>query len=208
VIFRFIAAILLAGVASTILFYLLALMIAPKESHEYHKEAPVQFDFIRNKESSELKRKERPRPPKPQKTPPPKLEKLEVNSPKKVEFKQAKMALDIPKLDFSLKGDSFLGNALIDGSGIRDMGLIPLVTIPPRYPKKAKRLKKEGYVKVLLQISAHGLVRSAKVIESKPKGFFEKEALRAVKKYKFKAKVINGKAVPNEGIQRIDFVLK
>jgi periplasmic protein TonB len=204
---RLFFALLLAIAVTGVLFFSLSQMIAPKESSTLSKTAPLQFDFIRHKESSELKRKSRPKPKKPKIAPEPKVEKLAIKNSVQEKFKNSpKMSLDLPKMNFSLSGDTFLGNAFV-GSGITDMALIPLVQIPPRYPKKAKRLKKEGYVKVLLKISAQGLVREAQILEAKPKGYFEKEALRAVKKYKYKPKIENGVAVANEGEQIIEFKL-
>ena len=52
-----------------------------------------------------------------------------------------------------------------------------------------------------------GSVSSPKVIDSKPPRVFDSSALRAIKKWKFKPKVVNGVAVEQAGSQIIEFKL-
>ena len=46
-----------------------------------------------------------------------------------------------------------------------------------------------------------------KVIESKPVRIFDREAIRAILKYKFKAKIVDGVAMTQVATQQIDFKL-
>ena len=100
---RLFFALLLAIAVTGVLFFSLSQMIAPKESSTLSKTAPLQFDFIRHKESSELKRKSRPKPKKPKIAPEPKVEKLAIKNSVQEKFKNSpKMSLDLPKMNFSL----------------------------------------------------------------------------------------------------------
>ena len=63
----------------------------------------------------------------------------------------------------------------------------------------------EGAVKLEVWIAADGAVTDAKVISSDMPPEFEKQALEAVKKWKFEPKIENGRAVPSKGIQAISF---
>ena len=65
----------------------------------------------------------------------------------------------------------------------------------------------EGWVKVRFTVEPDGSVSSPKVIQSKPPRVFDTAALRAIKKWKFKPKVVNGIAVQQDGTQLIEFKL-
>ena len=65
----------------------------------------------------------------------------------------------------------------------------------------------EGWVKVKFIVEPDGSVSSPKVVQSKPPRVFDSSALRAIKKWKFKPKVVNGIAVSQDGTQIIEFKL-
>ena len=60
-------------------------------------------------------------------------------------------------------------------------------------------------MKVKFTVEADGSVSSPKIMESKPPRVFDTAALRAIKKWKFKPKVVNGVAVTQNGTQVIEF---
>ena len=114
----------------------------------------------------------------------------------------------VPALDLGVGGDGpFLGAM---GQGVdlgKDGGIIPIVTIAPNYPRKAAIAKIEGWVRVEFTITESGTVVNPKVIESKPVRIFDREALRAILKYKFKPKIVDGVAMTQTATQQIDFKL-
>ena len=63
----------------------------------------------------------------------------------------------------------------------------------------------EGAVKLEVWVAADGSVTDAKVLSSEMSPEFEKQAIEAVKKWKFTPKIEDGKAVPSKGIQVISF---
>jgi|GEM_PF-3009185 len=85
----------------------------------------------------------------------------------------------------------------------------PIVAIQPRYPVKAARDGVEGYVEVRFSINEIGGVADAIIIDSQPKRIFDREALRAIRKFKFRPSVINGQAAKVANMHyRFDFKLR
>jgi protein TonB len=66
----------------------------------------------------------------------------------------------------------------------------------------------EGWVIVEFNISVVGRVKDAKVVSAEPPRIFDREALRAIRKWKYKPKVENGVAVERKGIRvKLTFTL-
>jgi protein TonB len=93
------------------------------------------------------------------------------------------------------------------GNGLFDGDIIPLQRIPPQYPRDAARNNITGWVQLEVLVNPDGTVRSARVLDSKPKGLFEAAAVQAVLRWKFKPKVVNGLPVQQKGSQKIEFNL-
>jgi protein TonB len=83
---------------------------------------------------------------------------------------------------------------------------MPLVRMPATYPAKAKMRGIEGYVTARLSIGVDGSVTQVEVVKAEPAGIFEREAIRAMYRYKFKPKVVDGVAVEQQATQTIDFI--
>src|SRR5665811_1629180 len=116
--------------------------------------------------------------------------------------------LDIPNLDVPVTGGEgmYIGNfASIDKTEEGD--IIPIVVIRPMYPREAAMKGQEGWVKVEFTITAIGTVKDARVIDSNPPRVFNREAIRAILKWKFKPRVVDGVAVDRTATQIIDFNL-
>ena len=112
----------------------------------------------------------------------------------------------MPKLDIPthVTGGPFLGG-YSPGAGGNE--LIPVMRVNPRYPRRAARDGIEGYVVIRITVNPDGTVRDASVEEANPRGVFESAAISTIYKWKFKPKVVDGKPVVHEGIQRLDFTL-
>ena len=70
-----------------------------------------------------------------------------------------------------------------------------VVKIEPKYPIDAATKGIEGYVKFSAVVNERGILESIEIIESSPKGVFENEGLRALKYWRFKPALLNGKVV-------------
>ena len=147
---------------------------------------------------------------KPQKPPPPKdpppPPKLQIS--KMDQRVQNVPRMNLPDLDLPLVGGEgmFIGNfQQVDRSAEGD--IIPVVVIRPMYPREAAISGTQGWVKVEFIITEVGTVKDPRVIDAKPPRVFNREAIRAILKWKFKPRVVDGIAVERRATQVIDFTL-
>ncbi len=92
--------------------------------------------------------------------------------------------------------------------GPADRGATPLVRINPKYPPDAVRDGVNGWVKLRFTIDEVGQVIDVEVIEAQPKRIFDREAVRALKGWKYQPQIENGVAVKQTGMQvQLDFNL-
>lgn len=80
-------------------------------------------------------------------------------------------------------------------SDIASNQLALVFAYPPVYPRGANTRGIEGYVVVGFSVDTAGTVYDAFVIESEPNKIFDKSALNAIKRFKYKARVEQGKTV-------------
>lgn len=193
-----------AAAVSLGLFFAMHAMVSGPGELSKKKEQSTYIDFVRLKKDTETRLKERRKkePPKPKK---PQLPDTSV-SQQNVAMQQVPFNMPDVATDLSLSNQSFLGDAVV-GMGFGDSDVIPLVRMNPVYPSKAKSRKLEGYVTARLKINPEGTVDDVEVIEAKPRGVFEREAIRALYKYKFKPKMDGGKPVAQTATQTIEFSL-
>lgn len=85
--------------------------------------------------------------------------------------------------------------------------VIPIVRISPVYPSEALKNKQEGWVKIKFDITPQGTVDDPYVIESQPPKVFDRAAIEAIIKFKFKPRIVDGKAVTATATQTIEFNL-
>jgi TonB family protein len=81
----------------------------------------------------------------------------------------------------------------------------PLFRIEPRYPISKARAGKSGTVEVEFVVSNFGFVTDAKVMSSEGGKSFEKEALKALKQWRYAPKFEKGIAVDAMATVRLDF---
>jgi protein TonB len=194
-----------AVVFTVILFWLMHMAIQGGGG-PFEKSKPLPtIDFVRLKKDADLETRDRRKPPKPEppKQPPP--PKIQIDTPPP---DAPPTPFQMPKLNLptNLTGGPFLGPVGGDLSGYSE--LLPLVRIQPQYPRQALRDGLSGYVVFEVTINVDGTVKSARAIDSKPRGVFEAAATQSIMKWKFKPKVEDGKAMEAKGTQRIDFNLE
>jgi protein TonB len=198
-------AIIAAGI--TVVLYLLmhALISQAADTGRGDDDLPA-IDFTKVKLDDELRERKRviPKKPPPPKEPPP---------PPKMNVQQNQQVVNnmptpnIPNLDLGVGGDGpFLG-AIGQVNMSEEGGVIPIVRIAPQYPRKALMAKIEGWVKVKFTITPTGTVSNPEVVDAKPRRIFDREAIRAILKFKFKPKVVDGQGVEQVATQTIEFDL-
>lgn len=94
---------------------------------------------------------------------------------------------------------------LVGTFGAAPTPLVPLLRIPPLYPRRALRDGREGSVRVLLSIDETGAVVDVSVVKSRPAGVFEAAAIEAVRQWRFKPTLVDGQPVSHKGLWELVF---
>lgn len=198
------AFVVVASIVITIIIFLIIQSLISRSANLDQKEKnPNLVEFIRINQDDNLQERTRQipeKPPQPKRPPQPEIE-LDDKTPPPVQ----QFDLDLP--DFNLPTDfsgAFLGN-------INDMGrgtsqLIPLVKIAPRCPSEAAMGGINGSVVLELLVNESGRVDTIKIKQARPSRIFNKEALKAVRRWQFKPKSVDGVAVPQLGLLTVEFV--
>ena len=79
--------------------------------------------------------------------------------------------------------------------------------IDPQWPREALIEGTAGGVEFEFTILPDGTVEDPVVIDSEPPRLFDRNARRAILRWKFKPRIVDGQAVSRRATQRIDFVL-
>lgn len=86
------------------------------------------------------------------------------------------------------------------GTG-RDTTATPVVRVEPRFPVAALRDGISGWVKLSFSIDESGAVTDVEVLQAEPRGVFDREAARALRRWKYQPQVIDGKAIRQTNLQ-------
>lgn len=87
--------------------------------------------------------------------------------------------------------------------------VMPLHRVEPNYPAKALQRGVEGYVTLRFNIDELGKTRDIEVVDANPKRYFEREAMLALRNWKYQPKFMDGKAVVQTGLTvRLEFKLQ
>jgi protein TonB len=199
------AAILAVGVTFG-LFIFMYKLISSGDSANQDLDAisGIRFGPVDIPDELQTRERKKPKPPPPPKEPPP---------PPKMQVQQQEVVQNMPQIDVPN-----IDNPMVGGEGIylgsfsqidktEEGDVIPIVRINPMYPRDAQIRGLEGWVKLEFTITEVGTVKNPKVIEADPPRVFNREALRAILKWKFKPRVIDGVAVERTATQTLDFTL-
>ena len=92
------------------------------------------------------------------------------------------------------------GFITVDGKNI-EMDVERQYQAPARYPRKALRLAKEGYVIVEFDVSADGDVIDPFVLEGEPAGLFDRAAMKSIRKWIYQPPIYEGVPVQVNDVQ-------
>lgn len=174
------------------IFYLMQGLVASDVMEFQEPRPPIPWDMnIQVDDTTVVREIEHIDPPKPV-DPPPETKKLpdeRIGEPNIYKIGPT----DLPK------------HKLPEGAGrlshLADGEKLPLVRVNPVYPQRALQHEKEGWVVVEFTVTEMGSVENAVVIDAEPKGYFEKAALKAIAKFKYKPTVVDGQAKPSHGVR-------
>jgi len=203
---RYAVAVVVAIVVTLVTFYVMHLLISGSHGDREQLEPPpgIRFGPVDIDETVETRDRRRPPPPPPPEEPPPPPDMEIAQMEQQV---QEMPQLDLPDLDLSMSGTGpFLGTmGQVDRNQEGD--IVPLVRIQPQYPRDAAIAQIEGWVRIEFTIDETGSVRSPRVIDARPPRVFDREAIRAILRWKFKPRVVDGQPVARQATQTIEFTL-
>ncbi|WP_244951634.1 energy transducer TonB [Pseudoalteromonas luteoviolacea] len=116
--------------------------------------------------------------------------------------KPAAQPTNIPGANINIGLDHQITSAPIVMSNtlqVTDAQATPLVRVDPSYPATAARDGIEGWVQLEFSISPTGQVIDAQVVNAEPKRIFNRAALKALKRWKYRPQMVNGKPTVQTG---------
>lgn len=133
----------------------------------------------------------------------------------KRERKPEELIIDeMPTVEFQTTGGSFSNPIIVDDGvsipaptkanvntnfAIAEGDVQPIIRVVPQYPRPMLERGIEGYVRLSFTVTKLGTTSNVSVIEASHRGF-ERNAVRAVEKFKYKPRVVDGEAVPVKGM--------
>ena len=193
---KFINLTLVTSVVCFVLFAFMASLVAPSGSVREEPDDFQVIEFVEAREDSDVESK-------PQKLPPP-PEMITKAPPTEVVPTDTTPGI----VDVTIPGiiDTDTSLDTLSLGGVVDRDARPLVRVAPKYPSTALRDGKQGWVQLSFSITKSGAVSDVKVIAAQPKRIFNKEAIKALKKWKYKAKFIDGEPIKQENLTvQLDF---
>lgn len=161
-------------------------------------------------EEKEVQRKERrvPKKPPPPKEPPPPQQQVQEQNKVVTHI----VNIEIDNLDATFEGEGLYAGSLgQQGAGFAGFGdgdAIPMSTQPANYPQEALMKGTTGYVTFTFDIMPDGSPANIRITDSKPRRVFDKEARKAIRRWRFKPKQYNGQPVKQTNMRyTMEFVL-
>lgn len=189
---RYMGSTVLAGSITFGLFFVMQFLVSHGEGKIIEDPKTHSIDFVRLKKEELIQEKIRAHPEKPPKvTPPPPMPTVpKFNG----EGEGLKYVIDIPN-----PGPP---EDLVPGNGTFGHGdVLPIVRGSPTYPKNAVRDEIEGFVVLDFTVSKTGKVVNPVVIYAEPSRIFNRSALRAIAKWKYKPLMVDGQPTERTGMR-------
>lgn len=192
---------------SLFIFYFMSLLISTGKNPEQAGSQNVNINFLLNAKLDEWELRSRRLPKKPKKEePPPETPKLKIQQ---TDLKKPEMISQLPQLDLPDDFQSDQKGAGVSAYGSQDREVTPIFRIQPIYPRQAALRNIEGFVILQFDITPAGYTDNITVIQASPPQIFNSNAVQALKKWKYKAKIENGKPVRQNNLKvQLDFKLR
>lgn len=185
---------LTALVITLLLYWLMSALVAAGRSALTEAPKGRIVDFVRVPEPPQLRTEQ----PKPEKPPKPDIA-PETPQVQTETVKPSGSTVNIGNLsvDSDLAVDTSAGLSASDGE------YLPIVKVAPQYPRRAQTRGIEGWVLLTFTVTETGAVVDPVVIDAEPSGVFEEAATKAVVRFKYKPRVINGQAQQVTGVEHL-----
>lgn len=195
---RVVTAIGLGAAVTFGLLFLMQMLIASGRGMNDDAERFEITDFVRVEREQRVEREEN----KPEKPPEPEEMPDMPNPDQNTDFDSSlSVSMAAPNVNANVE----LGGL---GFGVSDGEYLPIVKVAPVYPSRAASRGLEGYVIVEFTVTETGATRDIFVVES-TSSLFERAAVDAAAKFKYKPRVIDGNPVAVAGVRnKITFQLE
>lgn len=196
--FRYPIAILAAFSTTFVLFYGMHLLVAESDAAMQEPIAGGTIEMVRVKRETTPIEKKRELPQKPQtqdEPPPPQMEMSDPGAPGATVA--VPIAAPTPQASVRMRGGPNLGAAPVGNAAAT-----PLVRVLPQCTRKMQLEGIEGWVLVRFDIGPTGKTQNAIAVDAEPKGYgFENSVLRAIGRWKYRPKIVDGQGVVQKGLQ-------
>lgn len=202
---RLLLALPISLLISVSLFSFMAWMVDHGNQRAPKASEAVRFDMVMVENDADVHRRQRsvPEQPKPPQAPEP-MDLSQANT--QVEPISQVTSISSLGLNTALSGIAISAPNLKGTMG--NQQAMPLYRVEPRYPSQAIKRKVEGYVIMRFTIDESGRPTDIEVVEAEPSRMFEREAMRALRNWKYQPKVENGVATQQFGqTVRLEFKL-
>ena len=183
-----------AAVITIALFWLMITLISHGLPAITDEIKSLKVDFTRVDRDETVRLKDRTLPERPDaldQPPPPPPSSIDVDVPTGT----GGVPLSAPKIKSDIN-PNLSGFAMPDSSAA-----IPLVRVPPMYPQRALMRGLEGWVRLKFDISPTGAVENPEVVEAEPPIIFNQAAKAAIKKWKYKPRIVDGRPVGQTDVE-------
>ena len=197
---RYAFSIVVGSIITLSLLFVMHLLIEYSEDAISKERERHQLDFVRVKRNETLNTEEvtpekPPKPPEvPPEVPPQDMDSVDPNAP----------TINVPPP--TVAADVDIGGP--GGMNIAEGDYLPIVRVAPVYPARALSRGVEGYVDMGFTVTTTGSVKDPVVLFS-TSGLFDRAATRAVLKFKYKPRVVDGVPVEVPNVKtRISFQIE
>ncbi len=184
---KFIFPLLISFGICIVIFFGMHLMIKSDNKKIQENSQTRHLVYLREKKDTVVERK-RSKPKEPEKKELPKKIQIKTDLDTKINenIKIKPFKIETKKIDVA--AISSLNGAQVEmGQNFFDAhSLQALRKVNPKYPRRAKIKKQEGFIELAFNIDKEGFVSNVTIINSNPKDVFDKSALNAIKKWRFK----------------------
>lgn len=191
------------------LFSMMAWMVDLNVKPLREKSEPLLFDIFAAEPDQISQRKSRVLPPPPERKPEPPIQQqtlptmhtamsmptIEPLPDVSLSMSVTGVAITAPSIPIS---KSSVQNSPTPAAPIADIGqtqaVLPLHRAEPVYPHDALRRRIQGHVTLSFDIDRSGKPMNIKIVEANPARIFNREAINALRRWKYQPQIINGQA--------------
>lgn len=191
---RTVIAVAVAVFITFMLYWLMSVLVAAGKNALTDAPKGRLVDFVKVPDPPKL-RTEQPKPQKPNK--PQKAPETPKIENQVVQPGTATVNIGPMTVDTDLAVDTSAGLSASDGE------YLPIVKVAPTYPRRAQQRGLEGWVLLSFTVTETGAVIDPIVLDAEPKGVFDSAASKAVLRFKYKPRVIDGKPQVVKGVEHL-----